>query len=226
MLHYGRDRRSFLKQAGLAALSAWPIAASQAGASETVVIENAEARLVISPEGAAESLIHKASGQECLGQASGITMFTVTQYRPYDNELQLSYPAKPTTFPVEGIRREGDRLIVSFALVGYEAIIRLKITDAYLGFTLEALEYKTQAGLRPRPKTSVDEAVFLQLPVRNRQNFGEWLNVAWDGTVAVNLLATDPFARIDSAARGAPPDAGRRGGFGQDGGRGSGLDRH
>lgn len=197
------NRRRFLKQAGLAALTACSQHASHAEASDAIVIENAEARLVLSASGTAESLIHKASGQECLGHASAVPMFTVTQYRPYDNELQLSYPAKPKVFPSERVRREGDRLIVSFAMVGYEATIRLKITNGYLAFTLDKLEYKERAGLRPKPKTPIDETVFLQLPVRNRQNFGDWLNVAWDDALAVNLLATDPFARIDCSACGA-----------------------
>ena len=195
------NRRKFLKHAGLAALSA-STGAAQIEAAPPIVIENAEARLVISASGAAQSLIHKASGQECLGHAVAVPMFTVTQYRPYDNELQLSYPAKPKAFPAERARREGDRLIVSFSLVGYEATIRLKLTDAYLGFTLERLEYSPGTGLRPKLKTPIDETVFLQLPVRNRRNFGEWLNVAWDDAVAVNLLATDPYTRIDSSVCG------------------------
>jgi len=41
----------------------------------------------------------------------------------------------------------------------------------------------------------------VQLPVRDRENFGEWLNVMWDGAVAVNLLATDPYAKIDADPR-------------------------
>ncbi len=47
-------------------------------------------------------------------------------------------------------------------------------------------------------KTPVDELVLLQLPVKDRQNFGEWLNVVWDNNVAVNILGTDPFPRIDA----------------------------
>ena len=159
-------------------------------------------RLVLSSTGAAQSLIHKASAQECLAAGLNLPMFTVAQYRPYDNELQQSFPAKPKTFGAESISRDGDRLVVSFALVGYEAIIRLKITDAYIGFTLEKLEYKGYTNLRSKRITPIDESVFLQLPVRNRKNFGEWLNVMWDDTVAVNVLATDPYARADATACG------------------------
>ncbi len=41
--------------------------------------------------------------------------------------------------------------------------------------------------------------------MKERGGFGDWLNVAWDDRVAVNLLATDPFARID-----APSETGWR----------------
>jgi hypothetical protein len=188
------NRRQFLKEAGLLAAVAVP--------SRGIVIENAEMQLVLAPTGAAQSLIHKASGQECLAAGLNIPMFTVTQRRPYDNELQLAYPAKPRAFPVESVRRDGNRLIVQFSLVGYEASIQLNITDAYIGFTLEKLEYKGDTSRRSKRKTAIDESVFLQLPIRNRKNFGEWLNVMWDEAVAVNVLGTDPYARVDAAAWG------------------------
>ncbi|MCU1258998.1 MAG: hypothetical protein JWO80_1883 [Bryobacterales bacterium] len=193
-------RRRFLQQAGLLALNSWRSAANQAGRTSPMVIENPEMRLVLSSTGIPQSLIHKSTGQQCLAPAAGLPMFSVTQYRPYDNELQLSYPAKPKTFPAERVRREGDRLIVSFALVGYDAIVQLRITDAYICFTLEKLEYKGYNGLRTKRVTAIDEAIFLQLPVLNRTRFGEWLNVIWDDAVAVNVLGTDPCARIDSTA--------------------------
>ncbi len=192
-------RRQFLKHAGLLALNSWAAPATAKAESGSIVLENAEMRLVISESGVARSLIHKASGQECLAPMQDIPMFSVTQYRPYDNELQLSFPAKPKAFSAEKVRREGDRLIVSFALVGYEATIRLRITDHFIGFTQEALDYKGYTRLRHKRKTEIDETVFLQLPVRNRKQFGEWLNVMWDDAIAVNVLATDPYARIDSA---------------------------
>ncbi len=66
----------------------------------------------------------------------------MVQYRPYENELQLAFPAKEKSFAAESVRREGDKLIVTFELVNYEAIIGLTITDAYIGFTVEKLNYK------------------------------------------------------------------------------------
>jgi hypothetical protein len=166
--------------------------------ADSVVLENPEMRLVVSSSGTAQSLIHKPSGQECLAVGTGVPMFTVTQYRLYDNELQLAYPAKVTSFPAQLVRREGDRLIVTFALVGYEATIGVKINDAYIAFQLERLQYKGFTSLTHKRKTPIDETLFMQLPVLNRKNLGEWLNVMWDEQVAVNLLATDYHARIDA----------------------------
>ena len=76
-----------------------PGAASQ----DAIVIENAEMRLLIGENAQALSLIHKDTGQECLAVGAGVPMFTVTQYRPYDNELQLAYPAKVTQFPGQSV---------------------------------------------------------------------------------------------------------------------------
>src|ERR1035437_7611043 len=212
------DRREFLKSAGfvsLASLSKSLPAQSRTGTTDTpsynaraepsskteagaTVLENGEMRLVIRHNGSAQSLIHKATGQECLVNGTDVSMFNVTQYRPYDNELQLAYPAKITHFRADRVRREGNRLIVSFALVGYEAAIGLKITDSYIAFQLESLTYKGYTPIMPKRAFPIDETVFLQLPIRSRKNFGEWLNVMWDEEVAVNVLATDPQTQIEA----------------------------
>lgn len=204
-------RREFLKQTGFLATVPWSKICLARGGTNTgaaadkaemsaVVLENPEMRLVIGEDGWARSLVHKVSGQECLANGLHVPMFTVTQYRPYDNELQLSYPAKVTSFPAQAVRREGDHLIVSFALVGYEATIALRISNSYIGFALQKLEYKGFTSLTQKLKTPIDETLFLQLPVRCRTNFGDWLNVTWDEDVAVTVLATDPFAKIDAQA--------------------------
>jgi len=215
------NRRDFLKGAGILSLaplsrgvptlaqgtSANPrpdfIASTELAGidKDAIVLENAEMRLAINSRASAQSLIHKPTGQECLAERGGdAPMFTLTQYRPYINEVQLAYPAKVTHFAPDHLRREGDTLIASFEILGYDALIGLKITDAYIAFRLEKLDYK---GFRkpkvPRTPTRIDETLFLQLAVRDRMNFGEWLNVMWDDDVAVNVLAADPHTRIDAA---------------------------
>lgn len=163
-----------------------------------ITIENQEMRLVIGDNARAVSLIHKASGEELLAQGAREPLFALTQYRPYDNEIQLAYPARPITYPAKSVVRSGDRLLVRFEIVNYEAAILVKVTDRYVGFQFDGLRHLTHPGVRI-PKA--DEALFLQLPIRQRTHFGDWLNVMWDNRVAVNLLASDPYARIDSEAR-------------------------
>jgi len=165
-----------------------------------IVIENAEMRLTFGNNGSAKSLIHKATGQECLMKGVDLPAFSITQDMPYDNEIKLTYPAKSKTFEADSLYRKGDNLIVSFELTDYEAVVNLNITDDYIGFTLEGMRYK-MAAIGDKRKTRIDEFVFLQLPVKDREHFGEWLNVMWDEDVAINLLSTNSFCRIDAKNR-------------------------
>jgi len=174
----------------------------QSGAEHGITIENKEFSLTISHEGKALSLKHKPSGQECLEKGINTPIFAVTQYRPYQNELFLALPTKSTTFYPDTVYREGDNLVVIFDKIFYKAIIGLNITDNYIGFKLNAIGQQSRKGLFNRESEhQVDEFTLMQLPVRNRGHFGDWLNVAWDKDVAVNLLATDPYCKIDAEAR-------------------------
>lgn len=162
-----------------------------------VVIENTEMRLVIGANGRAKSLVHKASGEECLIKNANIPICAITEYRPYDNELFLTYPAKKRTFGASNVWREGKELKIEFEEIAYTATVSLNITDDYIGFRLFRLDYEIEK-IGVKRKTEIDEFTLLQLPVKHRKYFGEWLNVVWDEQVAVNLLATDHYARIDA----------------------------
>lgn len=166
-----------------------------------IIIENAEMRLVLRANGRAISLIHKDTGQECLDTGTNTPAFAITEYRPYDNELFLTYPAKPRTFGSDTIYRIGNELKVGFEKIAHTATISLNITDDYIGFKLTNLEYEIEKFGVKRP-TEIDEFTLLQLPVKKRRYMGEWLNVVWDENVAVNILATDEYARIDAFDRG------------------------
>ena len=166
-----------------------------------VVIENAEMRLILSSKAKAISLLHKTTGQECLDTtAEKSAVFAITEYRPYDNERFLIYPAKTTSHAANSVKREGNNLIVGFDHLSYTATIELNITDHYIGFKLKDLKYDIEKFGIKRP-TEIDEFTLLQLPIKKRDRFGEWLNVSWDNNVAVNILATDPHAKIDAIER-------------------------
>ena len=185
----------------LMALSIWLLAGCsnmETGTeNSTLTIENKEMRLVIGNDGTARSLIHKNTGQECLMQGVKMPIFAITEDRTYDNEIMLAYPAKEKTFFSDSVYRDGDDLIISFELIDYVATVALNITDSYIGFSLEKLEYH-MADFGVKRKTPIDEFILLQLPVKERAHFGEWLNVSWDEDVAVNLLATDRYSKIDA----------------------------
>ncbi len=163
---------------------------SAAPARSAITLENRDLRLVIGEDGRALSLIEKASGQECLAPGTKTSAFSLLLDRPNHTDLWVAYPSKRTAYAANRVRQEGDRLVVGFEIVANTAVIRVKTTDDYIGFTLEKVEGKGEG----------TEVRFLQLPVRNRKNFGGWLNVMWDDAVAINVLATDPYAQIDADA--------------------------
>ncbi|MDD2938962.1 MAG: hypothetical protein PHS25_11830, partial [Proteiniphilum sp.] len=159
-----------------------------------IIIENEQFKLVIGRNAIAKSLVLKSNNEECLMKGENIAIFSVTQERPYHNEIKLAHPNKKTTFPADTIYREGDKLIVGFELIPYQAIIQIKETPAYVGFSLYDFItdgiYPGYLKITPPPAS---EVTILQLPIRDRKNFGEWLNVSWDHKAAVNVLGTDAY---------------------------------
>lgn len=168
-----------------------------------ITLENEQFKLVIGSNAIAKSLILKSTNEECLMQGENMAVFSATQERPYHNEIKLAHPNKKTIFQADTIYREGDKLIVGFELVPYKAIIRIKETAAYIAFNLDSFiidkdAYPAYLKITP---PSATEICLLQLPVRKRTNFGEWLNVSWDDKAAINVLATDEYASIDFEKR-------------------------
>lgn len=169
-----------------------------------IVIENDQMRFVIGEDGIAKSLLYKPTNEECLSQQLNMPVFSVTQERPFHNEIKLAYPTNKITFNAKSVKKEGNELIVDFELIFYKARIKLDITPNYINFTvkdffIEGNDYGigVNKGILP----PVYEMNFIQLPVRDREHFGEWLNVSWDNKIAINVLATNIHARINSEKR-------------------------
>lgn len=165
-----------------------------------IVLENAGFCLEIGENGIVKSLIHKESGTQCLQTDMEIPLLCATQERLYNNELKLAYPTQETTFPATAIRKEGDMLIVSFALVPYEAVVAVDIQPLYIGFRLKGFRVKEDGykGLT-MDTPPVASLRLLQLPVQKRENFGNWLNVCFDEQVAINVLGTSPRSLVGNA---------------------------
>ncbi len=166
--------------------------------NDDIVIENDQARLVIAADGIVKSLFHKPSQTECLIPGKKVPVSVITEERPYQNEIKLAYPTRKTSFKANSIRKEGDKIIIGFELIPWEATVRIKITPDYLGFTIEDFKLTVKDYGISLTEPPVSEMWFLQLPVRNLGHYGDWLNVIWDDRVAVNLLATDPYTNACS----------------------------
>ena len=91
--------------------------------SDDVIIENDEIKLVISKDGIAKSLVYKPGNTECLIQGKKVPVSTITEPRPYQNEVKLAYPNKKTTFKSNSVRKEGDKLIIGYELIPWEATV-------------------------------------------------------------------------------------------------------
>jgi len=115
--------------------------------TQDVTIENGQMRLVITGDGSAKSLVFKPTNTECLIQGKGIPISTVTEPRPYQNEVKLAYPNKKTTFKSNAVRKEGDKLIVGYELIPWEATVRVTVADDYIAFSLEALNLTEPYGI-------------------------------------------------------------------------------
>lgn len=169
---------------------------------ENIIIENRHFRLIVGSDCMAKSLVCKATGEECLAPDVNLPLFSVTQERPFNNEVKLANPCKRTTYPANSLRREGDKLIVGFSVAPYDAVVRVTETPNYAAFSLEELiEHPKGYGTLKLDRPPTAEFCLLQLPIADREHFGEWLNVSWDSKTAVNVLATAPQTLIDAKKR-------------------------
>lgn len=178
-------------------------------ASADIVFENSRFVLTVGDDAVAKSLRLKSTGEELLDLRDPTPLFSVTQPRPFNNEIKLAYPNARTTYPANRIRRDGNRLTVGFEIAPYEAAVDVKITDDYIAFTLADFII-TEKSYPLCPTTTVpldftappvDEFRIVQLPIRNRANFGEWLNVQWDDRAAVGIFSTSEHALVTAERR-------------------------
>ena len=183
--------------AGLACMCAYALAES---GGDNVGIENAAIRLVLSGDGAATSLVVKATGEECLAHGVRVPFARLRQDRPYDNEMHLLHPAKPMWFNASRIARKGDALEIGFANEYHVLRLRVVSTGDYVAFVPEGTEYVITDDFGDKRRTEIDGLEFLRLPVRDRAHFGACANVSWDARTAVAVMGLQPEVRIDGDA--------------------------
>jgi len=167
-----------------------------------VVIETERMRLTVGDDAAVKSLVVKSSGEECVPAGASIPLFSVTQARPFNNETKLIRPNRQTTYPANRIRRDGSQLVVGFEVAPYEAVVTLKESPSYVSFTLsDFLVDKEDYDYLRMDVPPVLAFRVAQLPVKNRKNFGDWLNASWDDHGAVAVVGTCPETDISHERR-------------------------
>ena len=166
---------------------------------ESVIVENGAFRLVLSVDGAATSLVVKATGEECLASGVRVPFARLRQDRPYDNEMHLLHPARPMWFNANRIVRKGDLLEIGFAHEYHVMRVGIIATGDYVAFVPTGTEYVLTDDFGDKRRTEIDGIEFLRLPVRDRAHFGACANVSWDARTAVAVMGLQPEVRIDGA---------------------------
>ena len=159
--------------------------------------------LTVGDDAKVKSLVIKANGREMVDTRDGVALFAVAQERPYNNEIKLAHPNKRTVYPANSLRLENGRLRVGFKTVPYGAYVSVRRGRGYLAFTLDGFdcqpEFQYESLAMDTPPTS--EFRIAQLPLKDRANFGDWLNVMWDDDCVAAVVGCDPFSLVDHEDR-------------------------
>lgn len=163
----------------------------------SIVLETESFTLTVGEDAVVRSLKVKKTNEEMLVKGTDIPLFSVTQVRPFNNEIKLQHPNTRTTYKANSLIWDGEKLKVGFDTAPYEAVVKVDEGPGYLRFTLEDFicEPEDYGGLA-LDVPPVAEFRILQLPVRERKNFGEWLNCMWDDASAVGVVGCDPWSQI------------------------------
>ncbi len=167
-----------------------------------IILENKNFRLALGENAIVKSLIHKKTNEELLILGEEISLFSLVQTRPFNNEIKLSHMNKKTVFQANRLVMENNVLTVGFEIIPCQAVVTVNVEDEYISFTLTKFTYPDMAyGVLCMDMPPVEGFRLLQLPVKTRKNFGHWLNVMWDDNASVAVVAATPETMIDSEKR-------------------------
>lgn len=190
--------RCFSIVAAMAGLLLAQSCGTPSAGDDSITLETGTFTLKIGSDAVARSLVIKETGEEMIPKGADVPMFSVTQIRPFNNETKLEHPNTRTTYPANRISWDGERLTVGFDTAPYEAVVKVGSGDGYLTFTLEDFicspgDFNDYLDMDLPP---VAEFRIMQLQVKERERYGEWLNAMWDERSAVCVAACDPWAEI------------------------------
>ncbi len=179
------------------------------GQNGSIIIENRHFCLKVGKNARAESLVLKKNGRELIDKSAPIPIFSITEKRPYNNEIKLMYPNKRSVFGAKSIELVDGRIRVYFDLVSFGAWVDVDVEDEYVVFRLSDFiitdsDFEVVAGTGRKLNMDVppvEEFRLLSLSVKRMERFGEWLNVTWDDEAAVALIGTSTATRIDHENR-------------------------
>ena len=174
--------------------------------SAEVVVETKAFRLTLGDDAVAESLVVKETDEEMLDPHERLPLFATTQIRPFNNEIRLVQQSKRTTYPANRVHRVGNLLHVGFETAPYEVVVSVEETAAgYAVFRPVKLVSDTEQEKQyynwNMDVPPVESFRLLQLPVRDRSNFGDWLNVMWDEKGYVAAIGGTPYMDVDAERR-------------------------
>ena len=164
---------------------------------DTIKFENKCFALTLSGECKAVSLFNKETGEEYLDKGVTLPFFSLTEDRPFNNEIKLAYMNKRTTFQANRVRLDGDELIVGFELVLFEARVRVTVKDEYIAFTLVDFIADEKDFPQPMSYPPVSEFRLIQLPLDAYLPYGQWLNVCHTEKSSVCVMSCSEHGFTD-----------------------------
>ncbi len=164
--------------------------------AESIIIETEPVRFTVGKNGKALSLFDKKNDEELLCDCE-TPLLSVSQDRFFDNELKLMHPLRKENIYSDSIRYENGSLIAGFSYLPYEAAIDVSYKNGYFVFALSDFVFPEDAyrGLSIAKPPTVSLR-FLNLHLKNRKYFGEWMNVCHDDNVAAAVMGTAPHTFI------------------------------
>lgn len=168
-----------------------------------IIIGNKYFQLTVGDDCKVKSFLRLSTGKNLAVADEEISLFSVTQDRPFNNEIKLAYMNKKTTYQANRLTRDGSLLTVGFELAPYDALVNVKECDDYVSFTLRGFRvhpdgYNDYLCMDTPP---VSAFRLVQLPLAHTESFGEWLNVMTGEGFSTAVVATSPCERIDSEKR-------------------------
>jgi len=186
---------------GRFALVALAVSLVQPVFAEDILLSTESFSLTVGEDASVRSLKLSGLDEELVLTDVRLPFCEVEQERPFHNELKLMRTTKRTRFRANRLKVEGDVWTVGFEDVPFEAIVRVRSGRGYAVFTLEDLRCDPvrDYGVLRMDLPPVARFRLLQLPLAERTNFGDWLNVVWDERAAVAVVGMSPKEDVDHA---------------------------